>query len=292
MHCVLIADIAALVSQHGPAVLYRRDAIPPEAVTAYWASNRTRFELWHQTMSRYQSAQQSGESMILRNWWREHIVVLEEVLVTEILTRVIAALAAGLDEASDSDEIAPVTHAVHLSHLEARNRVQQMMLFGRGNSVQDAVRLNRLRQGVERWTDALIGRMSVQSPTTIRYAINPRRANVYAEEMRVYGHGPSRDTASWLMNAAMHDMLRQRTSRVAALPEANRNVAQSVLLMLRPDLFDSVGTLKSLWLHRMQIDTDRTNRVLDELNAPDIDDAATATGIEMTHESYFERWYL
>ncbi len=292
MHSVLIADIAALVSQHGPAILYRRDTIPPEAVTQYWASSRTRFELWHQTISRYRDAEQSGNSMTLKRWWRDHIVVLEEVFVSEILTRVLAALAAGLDDASESDEISPVTHAVYLTHLEARNRVQQMMLFGRGNSVQDAVRLNRLRQGVERWTDAMIGRMTVQNPSTVRYAICQQRATEYAQESRTYGHGPARDTASWLMNAAMHDMLRRRTSALAALPEANRNVVQSVLLMLRPDLFDSVGTLKSLWLHRLQIDTDRTDRVLDELSGIDLDKAATATGIEMTHDSYFERWYM
>lgn len=292
MHCVLIADIAALVSQHGPAILYRRDAIPPEAVTHYWASSRTRLDLWHQTMSRYRSAEQSGDSMALRRWWREHIVVLEEVFVSEMLTRVIAALAAGFDDRGEADEISPVTHAIYLTHLEARNRVQQLMLFGRGNSVQNAVRLNRLRRGVERWTDALIGRMSVQTPSTIRYAIDPQRANDYAEEMRGYGYGPPRDTVCWLMNAAMRDMLQQRTTETAALPEANRNVAQSILLMLRPDLFDSVGTLKSLWLHRLQIDTDRTDRVIDELNACNIDHATTAKGIEMTHESYFERWYM
>jgi hypothetical protein len=292
MHCVLVADIAALLSQHGPAVLYRGDTIPPQAVTQYWASSRTRFELWHQMISRYRHAEQSGDSILMRSWWREHIVVLEEVLVSEMLTRVLAALAAGLDHAGDCEEISPVTHAVYLTHVETRNRVQQMMLFGRGNSVQDAVRLNRLRQGVERWTDALIGRMTVQNPANIQYAINANRAEEYAREMRSYGHGPARDTASWLMNAAMNDMLRRRTSPDAALPEANRGVTQSVMMMLRPDLFDSVGTLKSLWLHRLQIDTDRTDRVLDELSATNIDHAATSTGIEMTHEKYFERWYM
>jgi hypothetical protein len=90
----------------------------------------------------------------------------------------------------------------------------------------------------------------------------------------------------------MNDMLRRRTSPQPALPEANRVVTRSVMMMLRPDLFDSIGKLKSLWLHRLQIDTDRTDRVLDELGGINIDHAETATGIEMTHEKYFERWYM
>ena len=243
-------------------------------------------------MARYRSAEQSGSAYQIRSWWRDHVVVMEEVLVTEMLTRVIAALATGMEAESEADEISPVTHAVHLTHMEARNRVQQIMLFGRGNSVSDAVRLNRLRQGVERWTDAMIGRMSVRTKRAFKYANDRRRAAEFANEMRSYGQGPARNTAAWLMNTAMHDMLRRRSSEKAALPEANRAVAKSVMLMLRPDLFDSVGVLKSLWLHRLQIGSERTDRVLDELSAADIDNAETADGLDEANDSYFERWYM
>ena len=42
----------------------------------------------------------------------------------------------------------------------------------------------------------------------------------------------------------------------------------------------------------MQIDSERTDRVLEELQAPDLEDAATAQGIEATHDCVFGRWYL
>ena len=161
MHCVLTADLASLVSEHGPAIVRSRSTFTPTAVAGYWASSRNRLELWHQTLARYRRAEESGEFHALRDWWRDHVVVLEEVLVTEILTRLIAALAATIESESGAEEISPVTHAVHTSHIEARNRVQKIMLYGRGNSIEDAVRLNRLRQAVERWTDAMIGRMAI-----------------------------------------------------------------------------------------------------------------------------------
>ena len=292
MHCVLTADLAALLSHHGPAILYLREAVPPEAVAQYWTSSRNRFELWHQTLARYRAAEKDDDFQSLRQWWQDHVAVMEEVLVTEMLTRVIASIAAGLEDECDQQEISPVTHAVHLSHLEARNRVQQIMLFGRGNSVQDAVRLNRLRRGVERWTDVMIGRLSVESSNALRYAVEPLRAKEYCEEARAVGHGPARETSAWLMGASMHDMLRRRVSDHAALPAANQAVTKSVMLMLRPELFDSVGTLKSLWLHRLEIGTERTDQMIDELNAPDINEATTAIGVEMFNEPYFERWYM
>lgn len=294
MHSVLIADLAALASQHGAAIVRGHDDVPPEAVSEYWASSRGRMDLWFQALTRFRNARNSGDSLAMRRWWSEHLVVMEEVLVCDMLTRVIAALAVGLDtgENADANEISPVTHSIHLSHLDATNRVHKMMLEGRGGSVQDAVRLNRLRKGVERWTDVLIGRMSFHSSTPLQYSFDRDRAEAFAKETRLYPSGPARDTAAWIMNAAMHDMLRQRTSPQAALPEANRAVASSVMLMLRPDRFDSVGVLKSLWLNRLTSASNRADRVIGELIASDIDQANTATGLEMVNEPYFARWYF
>ncbi len=62
------------------------------------------------------------------------------------------------------------------------------------------------------------------------------------------------------------------------------------MLMLRPELFDSVGALKSLWMHRLENSADQTDRMLDELNSPDINEAETSDSLELTSGSYFERW--
>lgn len=288
MHCVLTADLASLLSEHGPAMVLGRSAIAPHAVANYWATSRNRFELWHQTLARYRRAEESGDFHALRTWWREHVVVMEEVLVSEILTRVIAAMTAAIEFESDEQEISPVTHAVHITHIEARNRVQRIMLFGRGNSIEDAVRLNRLRQAVERWTDAMVGRMATSSTRNLQYAFDAARASQYGEDMQELGHGPQRRTAMWLMNASMHDTLSRRTSTRAALPEANRVVSQSVLGMLRPSLFDGVGTLKSIWLHRLEAKHQLTDQAL-------LPGAPIANDNDPTAESdapAFERWYM
>lgn len=252
MHCVLTADLASLLSEHGPAIMCGRDTIASKAVALYWTASRNRVDLWHQALARYRRAEASGDFVALRNWWRDHVVVMEEVLVTEILTRVIAVLAAGLESEGDADEIAPVTHAVHLSHVETRNRVQRIMLYGRGNSIEDAVRLNRLRRAVERWTDAMVGRISTRSALHLQYAFDSQRAAQYGEDMNGFDHDAARSTAMWLMNASMHDTLLRRTSTRAGLPQANRNVVESVLRMLRPSVFDGLGTVKSLWLQRLE----------------------------------------
>lgn len=270
MHCLNLADLAAVLAHHGPSILYRRQQVPNDAVTRYWTACRQRFDLWHYAIGRYRDLEQLGTPSELRSWWAEQRVLLEEILVSEMLTRVYAALGAGLDGGSEKSEIAPVVHSVYLSQIEVRNRVLHLMLYGRGNSINDAVQLNRLRGEVERWTDALIGRMAIEQTTPLEYSVSPSRATAHAEDARENPPGAFRDTTSWLVSAAMRDALSRCLSKETSLPQANRQVAEAVMLCLRPDLFDSVGLLKSLWLHRLEAGADDTDRVIRQLSSSDL----------------------
>ena len=290
MHSVLLVDLAAVVSEHGPAILYGRDTLSPEALTQYWTATHSRFNLWHQAMARYSRAEKANDIEAINAWWRDHTAVLEEILVSEILSRVVAALGAGLDARASDEEISPVTHAILLNHLEASNRVHQVILKAHGPAAVKAEQLNRVRQGIESWTDVLLGRMAIRNSEPLKYAIDRDRATEYAEEATLQGHGVTRRTSNALMNISMHEMISQRLSPEPALPAANREVSRSVMLMLRPELFDSVGSLKSLWMHRIENSADQTDRMLDELTSADIHEAETSDSLELTGGSYFERW--
>ena len=290
MHSVHLVDLAAVVSEHGPAILYGRETLSPEALTHYWTATHSRFNLWHQAMARYSRAEQLNQESALNDWWEQHTPVMEEILVSEILTRVVAALGIGLDSQASEEEISPVTHAILLNHLEASNRVHQVMLKANGRNMVKAEQLNRVRRGIESWTDVLIGRMALRNREPLQYAIERERALEYAEEAVLQGYGVIRKTSNALMNMSMHDMISTRLSAEPALPAANREVARSVMLMLRPELFDSVGSLKSLWMHRLENSADQTDRMLEELASADIHEAETSDSLEVTAGSYFERW--
>lgn len=280
MHCTNLADLAAVLAHHGPSILYRRQQVPPDAVTRYWTVCRQRFDLWHHAMGRYRDLEYEGTTSDLRSWWTSHRPMLEEILVSEMLTRVYAAVGAGLDGDCEKSEIAPVVHSVYLSQLEARNRVLHLMVYGRGNSINEAVQLNRLRGEVERWTDALLGRMAVEQTSPLDYAVSRSRAAAHAEDARSIPPGAAQDTISWLISAAMRDSLSRCVSSEPSLPQANREVAEAVMLCLRPDLFDSVGMFKSLWLHRLEAGADHTDRVLRQLSASDLTRGDKLSGYE------------
>ena len=260
MHCVSLADLAATLSQNGPSLLTIRPCVSSSAVLRYWTASRSRYELWHRVMARYRDAKNNGNYRELGNWWIEHRVVLEEILVSELLARVVAAIgaeAAADDAKSDDkhDSLAAVTHGVYLSQIEASNRVAQIILESAGARVEDTVRLNRLRYGVERWTDWLIGRVSVDRDRSFEYSIDAERSKAFCDEIHESAASAHRDTATWLMNSAMREMLVRRTSESCAFPQANHEVATSALALVRPELFDDYGVPKSVWLHRLQNET-------------------------------------
>ena len=88
----------------------------------------------------------------------------------------------------------------------------------------------------------------------------------------------------------MRDALVRRSHPRAAFPDANRAVADAVLLSLRPDLFDAVGRCKSLWLHRLEKGSEQADQVLHGLAQADITNSPLLGGYEAIRATNFGRW--
>lgn len=243
MHSVQLARLAALVAIEAPLLIRQGRRIDSTAMTAYWVASRQRLDLWHRGLARLGELEAAGRSLAIRQWWQQHHHLIEEVLVSEILTRVMAALGAVIDASVSQREIEPVTQSVFLGHLEARNRVLRMLLFGRGGTVDEAMRLNRLRRAVERWVDFLLGPFGRRHPEAMRFTIDAGRARSLGTDATpsIGGLDQIAPTLSWLTLSTIELSLLRLCQSAAALPHANRQLAESVLGCLPPELFDSFG---------------------------------------------------
>ncbi|MEZ6087131.1 MAG: hypothetical protein R3C05_03680 [Pirellulaceae bacterium] len=288
MHAVLLADLAALIALHGPRMLKPKDAVPPAALQQYWIATRDRSSRWHSIMGKYHQYDRNGDTLGMRAWWEEHLSTMEEILVSEILTRVYAGLGHGLDAGAFEPEIGPVVHSVHLTHLEARNRVLGIMIAGRGASTEVTARLNQLRKTVERWTDVLVGQIAVSYPEASRYGTVLERTLTFADDSAEYSP-QLRQTHGWFLSAAMRDSLSRQMSPHPAFPEENSRVCDAVLVCLRPDMFESLGTLQSLWLHRLRSGAEQADCVLKQLLTGNIADSPLLDDFEAVRGSEFHR---
>lgn len=245
MHCIELAELASLLAHQSPGLFAMRTTLREDSLTRYWVQSRQRLYKWHDGLAHYTALENAGRSLAISDWWKSHESMLEEILVSEILMRVFAAIGTGLDFVKSQREVEPVTHSVFVSHLEARNRVLQLLLFGRGGSVIQTVQLNRLRRASERWTDRLLAPIIGQHVRAKVYAFDITRALAYASEWQSETDANVRSTAAWLGHAAMRSVLESRVGAAVASPLANREVSQSILSCLPADCFDSLGLMRS-----------------------------------------------
>lgn len=262
MHCVCLAELAAILSGNASSILSTDDGISPPALAAYWTATRTRMDLWHRCLARHRDAADHGDHDDVSRWWKQHRGVAEEIIVGELLCRVMAALASDLDARRAVDECSPVAHAVYLAHLDVSNRLQRILLT-RGPSVADTVRINRLRHAVGRWIDTMVGRMTHPDSAAIGYAVDCVRAKRFSNELAsLRGDDkasldltvePVAAVGALLMNASMVDLLRRCTDPHPSLPASNVAVARSVLLLLKPRWFAHVDQIRSTQLGSMTL---------------------------------------
>ncbi|HBJ37123.1 MAG TPA: hypothetical protein DDZ51_20695 [Planctomycetaceae bacterium] len=251
MHCIELARIATFIAAQGASLAIVRPSIPASAITQYWVASRQRTELWNRGLARLVEMEATGRPLAIDGWWFEHVPMIEEILVSETLSRVMAAVGAVLDDGIEDREIEPVTHSVFQTHLESRNRVLRILLFSRGRSVEQALRLNRLRRCVERWTDLLIAPLVRLRPDSVQFAIDAGRARAYASECSDDDRNRGSDGSDWLSAATLELSLGGLCDRRAALPQANQQIGESVLAYLRPELFDSLGVPYSTTTQRI-----------------------------------------
>jgi hypothetical protein len=253
MHCIELARIATLIAAQGPSLILLRPNFPADAMTRYWVASRQRTELWNRGLARLADLEAAGRPLAIDAWWFEHVPMVEEILVSETLTRVMAAVGAAVDEGIEDRDVEPLTHSIFQTHLESRNRVLRVLLFSRGRSVEQALRLNRLRRCVERWTDFLIAPLVRVRPDSIQFAIDARRARAYANETAVDDRDRGGNGVNWLSAATLELSLGGLCDHRAALPQANRQLGESVLACLRPQLFDSLGVPHSTATQRIKL---------------------------------------
>lgn len=264
MHLRELVELAALVATHAPARIRCGTRFPDPAVREYWAVSKCRFQHWTREIKKSFSgplARAKGPRAERRPSPRP---LLEEILVSEILTRVFTAVGCGCDRACGADEAGPILLNVWSNHLESRHRVLNLMVSGRGLRMEDAVALNRLRRTSERWTDMLLSYFAGECPVD-RFAFNSRRVHEYAQDLQA---SENSDLAWSLLRASLQASYQRGLSLGTPSVEMNTSISAAILSCFQEGLFDATGSLKSLWMVRIEQLTNETKGMIEDLLSP------------------------
>ncbi len=269
MHARELVELAAVASSHGPALVAGPSVLSDSGLDQYWVASKCRLERWGRALKSFGQSPSAWATDPTALSHRDIQAVIEEVFASEVLTRVWSAVLVAYDSRRSKNDASILGRSIYLGHLEIRNRVLKLLVSSPQLSAEHAVRLNRLRQRCERWTDILIGHIAVAAEV-VQFAPHPDRAAEFALEF-----GPlerlSVDTVAWRMTlATLRSAFQQGFSTTSANPDSNIRIAASVMASFSPEAFDSSGLFPSLWSNRLLYTTLDTQMLIDEMFSPQL----------------------
>lgn len=251
MNAVTLVEIAALLASHGKTIGYVRKGLPLAALNAYWIANRQRADQWHEALFVYRHELEKAGASKRVAIWAQLKRVIAEILLSDVLSRTLAAIGAELERDNIDEDTSPITSSVANTQSEARQRSLQLMFDGPGQPLSDAAQLNRLRFFLDEWTDMLLAQLGDCHGSRL-YCHRMGRMQEWVGE---FDHATESDMVGIDLQLRILGMRRwlAKTSLLGdANPNFNQTIGQSVLAMLRPEWFDSLGCMRSLAAHRMQ----------------------------------------
>lgn len=287
MHAREMVELAALASAHGPLMIGHAERLPADGVERYWTASKCRLDRWSRDLKEFASGKpvlrhrRAGDCSPLRP-------LLEEIFTGEVLTRVWAGVLALFDRRHGQHDAEPIGRSVLVGHTEVRMRALTLLVSKSSLSSNETFALDRLRRRAERWTDLLVGHLSVTADVT-EFALHPDRASEFAAELR---NQPNNTAAeSWNVTlAALRSAFATSLSRVAPNSDLNAEIARSVVSCFEPSLFESTGMFRSLWLMRLASFAGDAQGMIDELFAADTNGTVKHSGkFVETQEAFLRR---
>ncbi len=254
MHANQLAELGSWVATNAGSLIYGENGQPALVSTGYWTSSRIRLNRWTTALKMFE--QDFTDSTPSHDPWPALSIVVQEILMSELLTRVWAAVVSSHDWYRQSDEMHGLAHSVHVGHIEAKNRAFRVMLEGRELNEEMFDQMNALRRRIERWTDLFLGQLPSASESA-KFAFDRSRVADFNEEQNE-SFGPDHTIRLKVLAASFSSDLLRSNIDFAANPDLNREIAAGILGCFPSDRFDSFGLPKSvrtIWLEKSQTDT-------------------------------------
>src|SRR4029453_16328671 len=107
MHARELAELAALVAVHSPVLIHGQGRAPHSSIEQYWTASKCRLDRWGRLLRQLAAAACEPQPPATLSWARIR-PLLEEILVTELLTRLWTAAAAAYDAAHGDQDLEPI----------------------------------------------------------------------------------------------------------------------------------------------------------------------------------------
>jgi hypothetical protein len=305
MHARELIELAGLISTHGPLLVESHEPVADENIERYWMTSKVRLDRWAHSLKGFAEGGKGDRHLLPErpsgcfaqkvpvpfsaSAWQRVCGVVEEILVSEVLTRVWTAVLCAYDRRHGADDAGPVARSVMLGHIEARHRALTLVVQAEKEA---AVKLNRLRRRAERWTDVLVGHLAAAEKGTgtfcakhpegrsgkrclspfppfsaFEFAADRARAKDFAEELHCRGASERRRFAWPLLLASLRGAFQRGMDAPSPNAELNARIAASIIACFPAELFAGTGLFHSVWMMHLMNVADDAQGMIDQLLA-------------------------
>jgi hypothetical protein len=269
MHALDLAELAANVARYTPSMIAHRCAPPRQRQQQYWLEAKFRHDFWSSKLATHRREIQCLGVSHRRQSWQRILPIMEDILVSEPLTRCVAYLALVLADQSIDVDFSTLANSVLSSHIESRHRCLHLLVFGEGLSVEHSVRLNRIRRELESYTDSVLGTLPpLESAQHICF--DPLwMANMRDQPMnQVTAHIDTRVLHLDCLRRALRPTMVRRLCATIPCTGANSKIHAAVLGFFPSNMFDSLGTPWTVQAAHLKAESVESTPVTELFEAP------------------------
>lgn len=277
MHSRQLVEVAGLLSLRCGPLLKSGATLCSDTLSEYWIASRCRLDCWGRTLrllghSRSAPPPDEAGDLLIR--------LVEEITLSESLTRIVAAICSADDQRRSGEEAGPIGQNALDGHREAASRLRALVFAWWPAESPRSRHSRSLTKQTERWTDVLLAYVAASADVE-QYAFDPSRLREYLYDVQTHG-AESSQAASQLLAFGLRESF--STARQAPLNEdLNRRIAGSALALFGPAGFDGHGLVRPAWMLRAERTADDTVALLSRL----FDDDDTPHGMRLP-----QRWRI
>jgi hypothetical protein len=236
-----LAELAGLLSVHALQIVESPDRVSQESFRQLAEISQKRADAWHLRMQSLLGGSHHW-SHLYADGLDPRSPLIEEILVSEILSRVVAGLLTAQGQQRGDQVACRMGADVFNAHQPSRRLVLTQMIEMLDAQNPAVRKLDRLRRLAERWTDILLG------PLACRFSIkqlvfDPARANDYGQSILPYLTTPA---GSGLFAAGLRVAFPETIIGVPAHAGFHRDMAAAVMGLLPKELFECDGGMLPL----------------------------------------------
>jgi hypothetical protein len=259
MHSCDLLQLAAILALHGPELAVRQPEHLDANLGSYWLASRRRIDSWNRHLRQLSAATAHAVKI------PSPANMLEEIIVSEPLTRVWTAIVVASHQNSQRNKAQAVVENIMNAHLTIRHHAMSLLARHSINPETTPL-LAQLESRTARWTDLLIAYLE-QNHRVSHLAPHPERSLDFAEDLHSQARRPGSHTASAITLAAMRQAICCKISPKSHHANLNFQIGAAIVDSCDAEVLESAGLFDALCAIRIIHTTVSCQKMLsDSLN--------------------------